>query len=67
MPMANSNFLLNVLRKSPNCGIASKIRISTTPTNVYDRAYIVLHVYNSNFEQPIRFLVTITIKRRLAV
>ena len=58
---------LPILRKSPNCGIASKIRISTTPTNVYDRAYIVLHVYNSNFEQPIRFLVTITIKRRLAV
>ena len=56
-----------ILRKSPNCGIASKIRISATPTNVYDRAYIVLHVYNSNFEQPIRFLVTITIKRRLAV
>ena len=44
-----------------------KFRISTTPTNVYDRAYIALHVYNSNFEQPIRFLVTITIKRRLAV
>ena len=56
-----------ILRKSPNCGIASKIRISATPTNVYDRTYIVLHVYNSNFEQPIGFLVIITIKRRLAV
>ena len=40
---------------------------TATPTNVYDRTYIVLHVYNSNLEQPIRFLVTITIKRRLAV
>jgi hypothetical protein len=56
-----------ILRKSPNSGIAYKIRISATPTNVYDRTYIVLHVYNSNFEKPIRFLVTITIKRRLAV
>jgi hypothetical protein len=56
-----------VLRKSPNCEIASKIRIAATPTNVYDRTYIFLHVYNSNFEQPIRFLVTITIERPLAV
>jgi hypothetical protein len=56
-----------ILRKSPNCGIASKIRISAALTNVYDRTYIFLHVYNSNFEQPIRFLVTITFKRRLAV
>ena len=60
-------FLDLLLRKSPNCGIASKIRLSATPTKVYDRTYIVLHVYNSNFEQPIWFLVTIAIKRRLAV
>ena len=56
-----------LLRKSLNCGIASKIRIAGTPTNVYNRTYIFWHVYNSNFEQPIRFLLAITIKRRLAV
>jgi hypothetical protein len=38
---------LSLLRKSPNCGIASKIRIAATPTNVYDRTYIFLYVYNS--------------------
>jgi RecB family exonuclease len=62
-----TSFTCVILRKSPNSGIASKIRISATPTYVYDRTYIVLHVYNSNVEQPIRFLVAITIKRRLAV
>jgi hypothetical protein len=44
-----------------------KIRIAATPTIVYDRTYIFLHVCNSNFELPIRFLLTITIERRLAV
>ena len=43
-----------VSRNSLNCGIASKIRIAATPTNVCDRTYgIFLHVYNSNFKQPI--------------
>jgi hypothetical protein len=44
-----------------------KIRIAAPATIVYDRTYIFLHVYNSNFELPIRFLLTITIERRLAV
>jgi hypothetical protein len=56
-----------LLWKLPNCGIASKICIEATPTNVYNLTYSFLHVYNSNFEQPIRSLVTITIKCRLAV
>jgi hypothetical protein len=35
---------------------ASKIHIAATTTNVYDRTYIISHVYSSNFKQPIRFL-----------
>jgi hypothetical protein len=43
----------------------ARISVRGTPTNVYDRTYISLHVYNSNFKQSIRFLATITMKRRL--
>ena len=34
-----------ILRISPNCGNALKIRIAFTPTNVYDHTYICKEIY----------------------